>query len=425
MAPGPPPGEPLLDANAAQNLNAFFTEFDTNNLDPHSRALDGSQFHDGKDVNFELPPDFVGSETSLGPRYGPSVDPQDLQPSFYSDGLMSGHVPLIPHGTSFTGTMQAAGPGYINPSYSNQMQNHFPSPLDPHFHQQWLPGYQISMNAPMANGRPQVRFGSDDMFHASGYAAPPNHQEPDMMRNLEWIEAQSSATNTQPNTQPNTTPSSPTLSRKRNHGDEQSVMTESLNSHGGLLARSQNMMAEQLPSPENKASTRKPRQPVVKEEASTGTAALQPGPWPNSKSSPVSKPPSSKRPLNRSKRKAPPSPDLAASSSSRSKATKTSGKTQTKTKLPSKGTKQSSRSSTTPSSHRQPLTQAEKKANHTNSEQRRRDATSRAYAEMYDLVPELESMGKLSTTKKLECVVKKVRELKAGNEMLERMLGLE
>ena len=112
-------------------------------------------------------------------------------------------------------------------------------------------------------------------------------------------------------------------------------------------------------------------------------------------------------------------------SSSRSRATKTSNKAQTKTKLPSKGNKQSSRSSTTPGSHRQPLTQAEKKANHTNSEQRRRDATSRAYAEMYDLVPELESMGKLSTTKKLECVVKKVRELKVGNVALERMLGLE
>jgi hypothetical protein len=424
MAPGPPPGEPLLDANAAQNLNTFFTEFDTNNLDPHSRALDGPQFHDGKDINFELPPDFVGSGTSLGPRYGPSVDPQDLQPVFYSDGLMSAHVPLIPHGTSFAGTMQTAGPGYINPSYSNQMQSHFPSLLDPQFHQQWLPGYQIGTNAPMTNGRPQVRFGSDELFHASGYAAPPNHQEPDVMRNLDWIEAQSSATNTQPNTQPNTTPSSPIVSRKRKHVDEQSLMTEPLISRTGLLARSQNMMAEQLLSPEGKTSTRKLRQPDIKEEASTAPTVPQPGPWPISKPHAVSKPSPAKRPSNRSKRKAPPSPEPAPSSS-RSKATKTSNKAQTKTKLSSKGTKQSSRSSTTPGGHRQPLTQAEKKANHTNSEQRRRDATSRAYAEMYDLVPELESMGKLSTTKKLECVVKKVRELKDGNATLERMLGLE
>jgi hypothetical protein len=42
---------------------------------------------------------------------------------------------------------------------------------------------------------------------------------------------------------------------------------------------------------------------------------------------------------------------------------------------------------------------------------------------MYDLVPELEGVGKLSTTKKLECVVKKVRELKAGNKELQRLLG--
>jgi hypothetical protein len=329
------------------------------------------------------------------------------------------------HSTAFADTMQAAGPGYINPSYSSQMQSHFPPLLDPQFHQQWLPGYQISMNAPMANGRPQVRFGSDDQFHASGYAAPPNHQEPDMMRNLEWIEAQSSATNTQPNTQPNTTPSTPVVSRKRKHGDEQSLMTEPLNNRTGLHTGPQNMMAEQLPSPENRKSTRTLHQPDVKEETSTATTVLQPEPWANSKPRPVSKPSPAKRPSNRSKRKAPPSPEPAPSSSSRAKATKTSSKAPTKTKPSSRGTKQSSRSSTTPGSHRQPLTQAEKKANHTNSEQRRRDATSRAYAEMYDLVPELESMGKLSTTKKLECVVKKVRELKAGNATLEKMLGLE
>ena len=268
------------------------------------------------------------------------------------------------------------------------MQSHFPSLLDPQFQQHWLPGYQISTNAPMANGRPQVRFGSDELFQASGYAAPPSHQEPDMIRNLDWIEAQSSATNTQPNTQPNTTPSSPVVSRKRKHGDEQSLMTESLNSHTGLLARSQNMMAKQLPSPGSKTTTRKPRQPDVKEEVSTVSTVLQPGPWPNSKPRPVSKPSPAKRPSNRSKRKAPPSPEPVPSSS-RSKAAKTSNKAQTKTKLSSRGTKQSSRSSTTPGSHRQPLTQAEKKANHTNSEQRRRDATSRAYAEMYDLVPEI------------------------------------
>lgn len=65
------------------------------------------------------------------------------------------------------------------------------------------------------------------------------------------------------------------------------------------------------------------------------------------------------------------------------------------------------------------MTADQKKANHTNSEQRRRDATARAYAELYDLVPELEVMGKQSTMKKLEVVVNRLAEVKSGNERLE------
>ena len=423
MAPGPPPGESLLDNHEAQNLNAFFTDFDSNSLDPNTRTTGGSQFQDGKNMSFELPPDYVGSETSLGPRYGPSIDPQDLQPGFYNDGSMSGHLPLVTHGPSFDGIMQPAGPGYLSQSYSNPLQSHFQPLLDPQYQPRWLPGYQSNMTPPIANGRPQVRFGSDDQFHASGYAAPLNHQEPDIMRNLDWIEAQSSATNTQPNTQPNTEPSSPVSSRKRKFGDAESFLpADSANHYNGLIAQPHSMILKQPASSATKTSTRKPRKLDVKEEALIPTTLLEPGPWSSSKPRHVSKPPPPKRPSNRSKRKAPPSPEPVASAS-RSKAAKTSGKSHSKSKTSSKGTKQSARSSTTPGGHRQPLTQAEKKANHTNSEQRRRDATSRAYAEMYDLVPELESMGKLSTTKKLESVVRKVQELKAGNEELERLLG--
>lgn len=424
MAPGPPPGESLLDGHDTQNLNAFFTDFDSNNLDPNTRVTEGSQFQDGKNLRFELPPEYVGSETSLGPRYGPSIDPQDLQPNYYGDGLMPGHAPLMPHGTAFDGIMQPAGPGYINPSYSNPIQNPFQALAEQQYRQQWLPGYQLNMTAPILNGRPQVRFGSDEQFHASGYAAPANHHEPDITANLDWMEAQSSATNTQPNTQPNTVPSSPVASRKRKQGDREPFPpTHALNSYDVLLAQPHNMMVDQLASSGTTANVRKPRKPAAKEEEeSTHDINLEPGPWPGSKPRPVSKPSPARRPSNRSKRKAPPSPELAPSSS-RAKTTKASGKATSKTKIPLKSTRQTSRSSTTPGTHRQPLTQAEKKANHTNSEQRRRDATSRAYAEMYDLVPELEGMGKLSTTKKLECVVKKVRELKAGNEELERLLG--
>lgn len=70
-----------------------------------------------------------------------------------------------------------------------------------------------------------------------------------------------------------------------------------------------------------------------------------------------------------------------------------------------------------------PLSAEQKKANHTNSEQRRRDATARAYAELYDLVPEIQEMGKQSTMKKLEIVVQKVRDIKDRLEYLRGLMG--
>jgi Helix-loop-helix DNA-binding domain len=61
------------------------------------------------------------------------------------------------------------------------------------------------------------------------------------------------------------------------------------------------------------------------------------------------------------------------------------------------------------------LTSDQKRANHTNSEQRRRDQAQKAFAQLFDLVPELEREGKLSQMKKLERVVRKIRELEEGN----------
>lgn len=70
-----------------------------------------------------------------------------------------------------------------------------------------------------------------------------------------------------------------------------------------------------------------------------------------------------------------------------------------------------------------PLTAEQKKANHTNSEQRRRDATARSYADLYDLVPEIQQMGKQSTMKKLEVVVDKVTTIKSQLEHIRSLMG--
>ena len=94
-----------------------------------------------------------------------------------------------------------------------------------------------------------------------------------------------------------------------------------------------------------------------------------------------------------------------------------------------------------------PLTTDQKRLNHTNSEQRRRDQAQRAFARLFDLVPELHeaenrgrgnnggsecsggggsSVKKMSQMKKLERVVQKVRELQEGNEKLKTIIeGLE
>ncbi len=71
---------------------------------------------------------------------------------------------------------------------------------------------------------------------------------------------------------------------------------------------------------------------------------------------------------------------------------------------------------------RVPLTSDQKRANHTNSEQRRRDQAQKAFAKLFDLVPELEQEGKLSQMKKLERVVRKIRELEEGNRECRRRI---
>ncbi len=428
IQPGPPPGNPILDEHENQGLNSFFDHFASNDFDFGARHGEGSSFQDEKGMSYEIPPNYVGQETSLAPRYGHSIDPHQLQPgmsNMYNNGMMPGHMPMVPPEASFDGTMQAPRHGFIDSAYPQPLQPHFQQPVNPQQYQaSWISGYQPNINAPMVNGRPQVRFGSDATFHTSGYAASHLHPEPDVAQNLDWLEP-SSATNTQPNTAPNTQPSSPNWSRKRKLGDEPFLSSTTMNGHGTLSTHSHSIVDDDQEALIPKASARKRRKPDVKPEPLTSEEdEPAPAPWPASKARPISKPTPPKRPSNRSKRKAATPEPAVPSSSSRSKPSSTSKQTPTKSsssKTPSKPSL--SRRTSTPGSHRQPLTQEQKKANHTNSEQRRRDATGRAYAEMYDLVPELETMGKMSTTRKLEQVVKKLSDLKEGNEGLRRVLN--
>jgi hypothetical protein len=282
-------------------------------------------------------------------------------------------------------------------------------------------------------------FGTDTRFQTSGYAAIHNPMDPDLPQGLqmnnplgEWLEPTSAST-TQPNTQPNTQPSSPNWAKKRNFDD----FARDQQPRNGFVVPAQHAGSTQ-PSPpqsnprrkrsvvkaETKASLSQPPTPLSNSKPQTplGTEtpdvqrtpeqdedaeaeeededtmeqprSPSPAPWPGSKPRP---PRNTKAP--------PPKPPRK--------------KTAAPTPKPRKA--QPSQKSTS----RVPLSLEQKKANHTNSEQRRRDATARSYAELYDLVPELEDLGKQSTMKKLEVVVAKVRRTKERVEELRTKLGMD
>ena len=267
-----------------------------------------------------------------------------------------------------------------------------------------------------------MRFGSDSHFQPSGFTGPQMEvAEPELP--LDWLESG-------PNTQPNTQPSSPNWSKKRklenNHvNNRNGFVSNGRNPH--RRQNSTNMKTESrdqrsfLPPVTPKLakpsmdSLNQYEDPDFDEDAeaeddddptATNTAALPsresspPAPWPSSRA----RPPKSDKPFSpKSSRKRKKSESSATPSSMKKSATKVARQ---------------------PSS-RVPLSQAQKKANHTNSEQRRRDATARGYAELYDLVPEVSSMGKQSTMKKLEVVVDKVQKTIGTVKDLRAKLGLQ
>lgn len=369
------------------------------------------QFHDNmaQMQHLQMPQTYVGHETYVR-------SPQTME--WHSQSMPSFQFGNHMHPMS---ALQTPTSPYSNGPLASPVNNMFP--MNQQSMQGFANGWQQSFPHHTMHGpRPDMQFGSDPNFLHSGYAAPDGSVEPDLSLINYAMHPTSSASNTQPNSRPssnaNTEPSSPVTTKKRKLNIFQTDslrMTSSNPIPNGVTSKTS-------PPPPN--SNRKQRKSFVKHEnpptplSKTPTvdeeemleedaeydeedgddpqqSASPPAPWPASKARPQHKPqlPPKPKPRKKSTVDSPVKPKPRRASSSANNISRT------------------------------PLTAEQKKANHTNSEQRRRDATARSYAELYDLVPELEDLGKQSTMKKLEVVVEKVRGVKQRVEYLRSIMG--
>ena len=444
ITPGPPPGQPLLNAHENQDLDNFLQDFDQNAA--ANKSLAHAQFSMPPEHGqvYNMPPMFVGSDTAMGHRS--VIDPHQLMGGgFPYDHNSLGHNMNTMSQANVLGGMH--GVNYADPAFHNPLiaQLQSAASMQPAYTQGWqqsFPG-QNMMNMP-TQGRMGMGFGTDSRFQPSGYSAPHNPMDPDIPQGLqmenpigEWFEPTSAST-TQSNTQPNTQPSSPNWSKKRNFDD----FTREQQPRNGYVVQAPNP-APSRPSAQHSKSYRK--RSVVKMEA-TATISQSSTPLSNSKSQtpletkipqipqspdedededaeaedededPTEPPRSPPAPWPGSKPRPPKNTKVPPPKPPRRKKSSIS----TSTPKPKKPQLSQKNSST-----RTPLSIDQKKANHTNSEQRRRDATARSYAELYDLVPELDDIGKQSTMKKLEVVVAKVRSTKGRVEELRAKLSMD
>ena len=407
MQSHPPPqgnttsqGQPLLRNNDQTRVYSFLDHFGTTGEEVSEGVMQTSYAWDG------VAPTYLAASTELG-QHGPNIDhdQRQLNDMPFNDPYMSGDI-FAPNSHTFDPALPTTTTAeYQHHSYPNPVHYQYPTSNSyiGQTHWQTYNGHQIQSAHP--NGRPVVRFGSDSHFHASGYAPPADQQNPEELAlgPMDFLE-RDSATNTAPNTQPNTQPSSPNWTRKRKieelHEEGVQTLSQLFPPHTNGFHNTindQHADAAFEEDDDDEASQLAAAQPSSSKRRKQSTS--------NNTNHSIKTPPSTAKRPPRARQKSTSSqfsrPQLKTSNSTTSNGDTTPAKT-----------------------GRQPLSTEQKKANHTSSEQRRRDATGRAYSELYDLVPELADLGKMSTTKKLEKVVEKMRNVQSGNaeliELLER-----
>ncbi|KAK5953307.1 hypothetical protein OHC33_005875 [Knufia fluminis] len=415
--PPPQSGQPLLSEQETEQMQDFFSTFEAENQ-AHANPMHG-QFTDNMAQlqQLQMPNTYVGHEVNMrSPQSSMDWHGQQMNPFQFGHPMnqMAMQTPTSPYGN--TNGHMASPVHNMFPMHQNNMQT---------FNNNWQQAFPTH---PMP-GRPDVTFGSDPNFLSNGYTAPDGTMDADLSLLTYAMAPTSSASNTQPNSRngsnANTVPSSPVATKKRKLNTFQS---ESLRMTPANGLHVNGVVSTQSPPPPT--SARKPRKSFVKHEQQPPTplsktpttydeddvqeedaeydeedpdindqprSASPPAPWPSSKARPIHKDPPPPKPAK-------PRKQSSATPSKQPKARRAS-------------------SGLANAIARTPLTAEQKKANHTNSEQRRRDATARSYAELYDMVPELNEQGKQSTMKKLEVVVTKVESVKARLEYLRQVCG--
>lgn len=429
--PPAPQGKPLLNLSDQEQLDGFFAGFDSNNLSSNNvpASAPGMLPGDALASNEQplTPQYFISSHTHMQGQ-PPFIDPNALEggESIFNAGHMGSNVPMGTNGLPYNQMIQHTAQALPFANYQAPHSNghNFFDPLAPSISTPYpvawphpLPSNNINHPVP----RPLVRFGSDSHFQPTGYIPPPGPSEPvdqNALNRFEWLEgdAHSSA----PNTQPNTQPSSPVWTRKRKPDGEPPGNACDPN---GLTPKHAEPADEEEMSPETATtSTRKRRKVNLKTESDTPF----PTPTQPNSSSSITSPP---KPTTRGKRKSLSSPFPNTQQQQQQQQPLSTSKptpSPSSTTTPTRSKRPPASAPSTSTGARVPLTSDQKRANHTNSEQRRRDQAQRAFARLFDLVPELEQEGKLSQMKKLERVVRKIRELEEGNrECRRRIEGLK
>ncbi|RMZ85037.1 hypothetical protein DV738_g236, partial [Chaetothyriales sp. CBS 135597] len=483
LSPGEPMGQSILNDEESSTLNHFFSDFESNQPPAPPMPLQFAPPQSNHQPLFTMPPVYFGSETSDGT--GPGIDPHTLQldgqPHAYPNqptyDLQILHVPGGPLSQILSSGSGVDDDNTTNTSNSNAANSHahngnglFDVPLDqlqpaapsvthpqPGFTSNWnQQPYQPQGMPLQAPGRgPMMRFGSDSHFTQTGFQLP---------NSSGIIDAEDATLNhwlpSAPNSQPPTQPSSPNWSKKRKL-DDVNIGNRRNGYHAGPES-SNNGPGANSGNPGH-ATHRHQSLGQVKYEPHAGSQPLNRGTASHARSQHSddhhsdeidAAAESDDDPFNNNNNMAtamlPHSPSTAGLWSNsnvppsqanhatpmgkpprkRKKSTSTTPTVSTmpypsgSNGLPPGRPKSSPTKSTRAPSTRVPLTTEQKKANHTNSEQRRRDATARAYAELYDLVPEVGEMGKQSTMKKLELVVDKVSWTISAVESLRVKLGI-
>jgi hypothetical protein len=393
MPPPQPANQHLLNATESAAMDDFFTAFDVNH-DPTNNMMmpqPGHMPQYGGGPNYMgIPPTFVGSDSFLEPDVREVQDYHLDNFSFHNmiPGLDIHARPGMHPDQSGSMITNGTRPPALRPVYSNSFQQ---QPYQPHGQPLQTPG-----RGPVPN------FGSDNQFQPTGYSHEPEQFYPSAaLDEQQWLPSN-------PATRPNTQPSSPMLPRKRTLDDPQYPQRNGFQPsprnvvrNGSYSANVPQMATPQVMKTELGMTPRSSLSETPTQIHSDSDAGAE---------SDTEYPPPTTTHNSAKKARTAKSEQSVQQKPGKRKSTSKSGSASA-TKAISAPPKPSRRGSSN-QPRRQPLSSDQKKANHTNSEQRRRDANARAQARLFDMVPEIRNATqKQSTVQKLQRVVAFVPEV--------------